>query len=252
MDAAAGETTIEPARRRERSGRTARREQRSHGSEGLGRPYIVRNIPTYDILSEENLVRIEQTADRILAEIGIEFRDDPAALAHWKRAGATISRRAGQVRAGHAARDPEDRAGAVHPACAQPRKVGGDRRQERRLLSGLWLALRHGSRQWPPLRHDRGFPELREARAVVALAAPFRRHDLRAGRRAGQQAPSRHGLFAHQIFRSRLHGLGHGGEPGRGFDRHGAHPVRRANSSTATASSSATSTSTRRWSGTPP
>ena len=39
-------------------------------------------------MSEENLVRIEQTADRILEEIGIEFRDDPAALDHWKRAGA--------------------------------------------------------------------------------------------------------------------------------------------------------------------
>ena len=112
MDAAASETNASNRpRRRERGGRTARREQRSHGSEGLGRPYIVRNIPTYDILSEENLVRIEQTADRILAEIGIEFRDDPAALEHWKRAGATGRRRAGQVRAGHAARDPEDRAG---------------------------------------------------------------------------------------------------------------------------------------------
>jgi trimethylamine--corrinoid protein Co-methyltransferase len=66
----------------------ARREQRSHGSAGLGRPYIVRNIPTYDILSEENLVRIEETADRILAEIGIEFRGDPVALDHWRRAGA--------------------------------------------------------------------------------------------------------------------------------------------------------------------
>ncbi len=80
----------EPARRRERGGRNARREMRSHGSEGHGRPYIVRNIPTYDILSEENLVRIEETADRILAEIGIEFRDDPAALDLWRRAGATI------------------------------------------------------------------------------------------------------------------------------------------------------------------
>ena len=84
-------TDHEPVKRRERGGgRVARRELRSHGSEGLGRPYIVRNIPTYDILSEENLLRIEQTADRILAEIGIEFRDDPAALDHWKRAGANI------------------------------------------------------------------------------------------------------------------------------------------------------------------
>src|SRR6185312_8864180 len=78
------------APKRERAGRIARREQRSHGPAGLGRPYIVRNIPTYDILSEENLVRIEATADRILAEVGIEFRGDPVALDHWRRAGARI------------------------------------------------------------------------------------------------------------------------------------------------------------------
>ncbi len=77
-------------RRRERAGRMARREQRSHGPAGLGRPYIVRNIPPYDILSEENLIRIEEAADRILAEIGIEFRGDPVALDHWKRAGAEV------------------------------------------------------------------------------------------------------------------------------------------------------------------
>ncbi|WP_312361107.1 trimethylamine methyltransferase family protein [Ensifer sp.] len=56
----------------------------------LGVPYIVRNIPTYDILSEGNLLRIEAIADRILAEVGIEFRDDPAVLDHWKRAGAKL------------------------------------------------------------------------------------------------------------------------------------------------------------------
>ncbi|ODT07602.1 MAG: trimethylamine methyltransferase [Mesorhizobium sp. SCN 65-20] len=90
MSVATAEAPSEPAKRRERGGRNARREQRSHGPEAHGRPYIVRNIPTYDILSEENLVRIEATADRILAEIGIEFRDDPAALDHWRRAGATV------------------------------------------------------------------------------------------------------------------------------------------------------------------
>jgi trimethylamine--corrinoid protein Co-methyltransferase len=73
-----------------RAGRLARREQRAHGPAGLGRPYIVRNIPSYDILSEENLIRIEEAADRILAEIGIEFRGDPAALDHWHRAGAGV------------------------------------------------------------------------------------------------------------------------------------------------------------------
>ncbi len=79
-----------PAVPRERSGRGARREQRAQGTKGLGRPYILRNIPTYDILGEESLLRIEETAERILAEIGIEFRDDPVALDHWKRAGASI------------------------------------------------------------------------------------------------------------------------------------------------------------------
>jgi trimethylamine--corrinoid protein Co-methyltransferase len=53
-------------------------------------PYILRNIPTYDVLGEESLLRIEDTADRILAEIGIEFRDDPVALEHWKSAGADV------------------------------------------------------------------------------------------------------------------------------------------------------------------
>ncbi|MBN9235271.1 MULTISPECIES: trimethylamine methyltransferase family protein [Phyllobacteriaceae] len=85
------ETLEQAAGKRERAGRSARREQRSHGAEGLGRPYILRNIPTYDILSEENLIRIETTADRILAEIGIEFRDDPVALDLWKRAGADVT-----------------------------------------------------------------------------------------------------------------------------------------------------------------
>ena len=41
-------------------------------------------------MSEENLTRIERAADRILAEIGIEFRDDPAALDLWRRAGAQV------------------------------------------------------------------------------------------------------------------------------------------------------------------
>ncbi len=88
MTVVADETPTRP--RRERAGRSARRDQRAHGTQGHGRPYILRNIPTYDILSEENLVRIEQTADRILSEIGIEFRDDPVALDHWRRAGADI------------------------------------------------------------------------------------------------------------------------------------------------------------------
>ena len=75
---------------RVRSGRQARQAERAQKGAGVGRPYIVRNIPTYDVLSEENLLRIEAAADRVLAETGIEFRDDPVALDHWKRAGARV------------------------------------------------------------------------------------------------------------------------------------------------------------------
>jgi trimethylamine--corrinoid protein Co-methyltransferase len=73
-----------------RAGRQARTAERSRRGSGVGRPYILRNIPTYDVLSEENLARIETAADRILAETGIEFRDDPVALDLWRRAGAQV------------------------------------------------------------------------------------------------------------------------------------------------------------------
>ena len=77
-------------RRSGRGGREARREQRAESRAAPGRPYILRNVPPYDIMGEESLARIEAAAERILAEIGIEFRDDPEALALWARAGARI------------------------------------------------------------------------------------------------------------------------------------------------------------------
>jgi trimethylamine--corrinoid protein Co-methyltransferase len=61
------------------------------GAHALGRPYIVRGIPTYDILSDESLSAIEATADRILAEIGIELREDSEAMLLYKNAGANIT-----------------------------------------------------------------------------------------------------------------------------------------------------------------
>jgi len=84
-------TEVREARSGRDGGREARRRERTQsGARGVHRPYIVRGIPPYDILSEESLVRIEQAADRILAETGIDFRDDPVALDHWRRAGAQV------------------------------------------------------------------------------------------------------------------------------------------------------------------
>jgi len=73
-----------------RRGRNARRERRQAGPGGQAVPYISRNIPVYDVLSDEGAERIEANADRILAEIGLEFREDPEVINIWKVAGAEI------------------------------------------------------------------------------------------------------------------------------------------------------------------
>ena len=88
---AAREDRLQDAAPQGRSGgRAARRQKRSKAVAPLGRPFIVRQLPPYDILSEENLIRIERAAETLLEEIGIEFRDDPETLVLWRKAGADI------------------------------------------------------------------------------------------------------------------------------------------------------------------
>nr|WP_325248289.1 trimethylamine methyltransferase family protein [Amylibacter sp.] len=52
--------------------------------------YIERNIPNFEILNEEAMQVIETNAETILAEIGVNFPDNPAALKRWADAGADI------------------------------------------------------------------------------------------------------------------------------------------------------------------
>ncbi|MCP4935561.1 MAG: trimethylamine methyltransferase, partial [bacterium] len=52
--------------------------------------FIRRQIPYYEFLGEEGLVKLEERADWIIQEIGLEFRDDPKALEIWKKAGADV------------------------------------------------------------------------------------------------------------------------------------------------------------------
>jgi trimethylamine:corrinoid methyltransferase-like protein len=59
-------------------------------AQGPSLPYITRKIKEYEVLDEEGLQLIEANADTVLEEIGIEFRDDPEALALWKDAGADV------------------------------------------------------------------------------------------------------------------------------------------------------------------
>lgn len=51
---------------------------------------VERRIPTYDLLSEESLQTIEDAAELILEEVGIEFREDRESLDLWRGAGADV------------------------------------------------------------------------------------------------------------------------------------------------------------------
>ncbi len=53
-------------------------------------PQPRRRIPAYELLADEALCDIEEQADWILAEIGIEFRGDEAALSLFRDAGCSV------------------------------------------------------------------------------------------------------------------------------------------------------------------
>ncbi len=78
------------AQRRARGGGgAARRAERSAISIETAK-YIERNIPNFEVLTEEALEIIETNAETVLAEIGVNFVNNPAALKRWQEAGAEI------------------------------------------------------------------------------------------------------------------------------------------------------------------
>ncbi|MAU77593.1 MAG: trimethylamine methyltransferase [SAR116 cluster bacterium] len=80
----------QPERKSRRGGaRGARREARG-AAQAVSAPYLVRKVDPIDILSEEACQLIEENAETVLEEIGIDFRDDPEALAILKDKGCDI------------------------------------------------------------------------------------------------------------------------------------------------------------------
>ncbi|MEM1376412.1 MAG: trimethylamine methyltransferase family protein [Pseudomonadota bacterium] len=84
-----------PARRGRRGrgeggGAAARRAARGSSGPATSLTYIKRKIPVYEVLNEEGTATIEANADRVLEEVGIEFREDEEALAMWRDAGADV------------------------------------------------------------------------------------------------------------------------------------------------------------------
>ena len=82
--------TEERATRRKRGGGGAARRAARTATNFDTAKYITRNIPNYEILDEAALQTIETNAETVLAEIGVNFTDNPAALIRWRTAGAEV------------------------------------------------------------------------------------------------------------------------------------------------------------------
>ncbi len=78
------------ARRRGRGGGGAARRAERTAVVIETAKYIERNIPNFEILSEEALEVIETNAETVLAEIGVNFVNNPRALDRWRDAGAEV------------------------------------------------------------------------------------------------------------------------------------------------------------------
>ena len=78
-----------PRRRSRGGGGAARRAERSSIKIETAK-YIERNIPNFEVLSQEAIEIIEANAETILEEVGVNFVDNPAALELWREAGADI------------------------------------------------------------------------------------------------------------------------------------------------------------------
>ncbi len=70
--------------------RRARREQRKQRAQAVAPAYVTRQVPFVEYASEEGLAALEEQADWLIQEIGLEFREDPLALKIWKEAGADV------------------------------------------------------------------------------------------------------------------------------------------------------------------
>ena len=77
------------AAQKRRSRRRARGE-RPERAQSSAPAFVKRRIPFYEFLNEEGLVQLEEQADWIIQEVGLEFRDDPKALEIWREAGADV------------------------------------------------------------------------------------------------------------------------------------------------------------------
>ena len=192
-------------------------------------PFITRTMTPFEVLSEEGLAtdRAQRRHDPRDRSASTSARR-PEALRDARRTAARGRRRARAVPA-----RPGPHGSSRRPRRASSSSTRATRRTTCRSAARTPCSRRRTGRRssatstGPALRHDRGLPQLREARVHDAVPASLRRHGLRAGRPAGEQAALRHGVRAHAVLGQAVHGLGHAPAARAGHGRHGADPVRR-------------------------
>ncbi len=128
-------------------------------------PGLVRRTPVYELLSEDALAAIEGAADRILREVGVEFRGDPEVLELWRGAGADVE--------GERVRCPLELPRGLIQASAPGEFVQHARNPERSVRIGgehMVLAPAYGSPFVRDLEGERRYANLEDFRNFVRLA----------------------------------------------------------------------------------
>jgi trimethylamine--corrinoid protein Co-methyltransferase len=81
--------TVEETSRQRTGGRAGRQAARAR-THIAREPFLTRTLAPFEVLNEEGLALIEENADTILQEVGLEFRGDADALGLFRDAGADV------------------------------------------------------------------------------------------------------------------------------------------------------------------
>jgi trimethylamine--corrinoid protein Co-methyltransferase len=157
-------TKPEPAAEGRRPRRSGGRERRDPKAKPSAPAFIRRAIPPYDIMGEENLCRIEAAADRILAEVGIDIRDDDECLALFRRSGARVDGMRVRFEPGHLREILKTAPRTFTQHARNPARsvqIGGD---------GVVFAPAYGSPFVMDLDHGRRYGTLEDFRNFIKLA----------------------------------------------------------------------------------
>ena len=153
-----------PGRRGRGAGREAKRAARLEAPVATA-AYIDRNIPYFDVLNEEALETIEHSAETVLEEIGIEFREFPEALELLRKAGADID--------GERVRFPRGMCRSIIQASAPSEYTQHARNPERNVVIGgdrTVLVPAYGSPFVRDLDSGRRYATLEDFQNFVKLA----------------------------------------------------------------------------------